>query len=71
MRLLLPAVHILVSVLLIFAILIQTEGQGLSATFGGGEIYHTRRGAEKFIFYTTIILAIFFVITSLLNVIVS
>lgn len=64
--------HILVSILLISAILIQTKGQGLSSAIGGGsEVYHTRRGAEKFVFYGTIALTILFVTTSLLNVIFS
>lgn len=70
MELILPVIHVLVSILLISAILIQTEGQGLSSAIGGGgEVYHTRRGAEKFVFYGTIVLTILFLTTSLLNVI--
>jgi protein translocase SecG subunit len=54
--------HIIVSALLIVAILLQqTGGGGLSSTFGGGMMeYNTKRGAEKIIFYSTIVLAVLF-----------
>ncbi|OGN07677.1 MAG: preprotein translocase subunit SecG [Candidatus Yanofskybacteria bacterium RIFCSPHIGHO2_02_FULL_38_22b] len=53
--------HILISVLLIAGILLQQRGGGLSSTFGGGMMeYSTKRGAEKGIFYATIVLAVLF-----------
>ena len=53
--------HILISVLLIVGILLQQRGGGLSSTFGGGMMeYNTKRGAEKGIFYATIVLAVLF-----------
>ena len=52
---------IVVSVLLIISILLQNRGAGLGGIFGGeGNIYRTKRGAEKVIFIATIVLAIIF-----------
>src|SRR3989344_4904331 len=47
----------------IITILIQQKGSGLGSAFGGdsGNIYSTRRGAEKILFYVTIVLAVLFV----------
>ena len=54
-------IQIAVSTLLIIAILLQQRGGGLSSTFGGGMMeYSTKRGAEKIIFYATIVLAVAF-----------
>ncbi len=62
--------QIVVSVLLVIAVLLQSQGAGLSATFGGGDnVYLTRRGAEKVIFIATIVLGIIFLALGLLNVI--
>lgn len=50
---------------LVIAILVQNRGAGLgSAWGGGGELYTTRRGVEKFIFRLTILLAALFIIVS-------
>jgi len=47
----------------------QNRGASLGGVFGGGgDIYRTKRGAEKFIFTTTIILAILFLSIAVLNV---
>lgn len=62
----LAIIQIIISALLIGAILLQARGSGLSSVFGGeSTFYHTRRGMEKIIFWTTIILAILFVITGI------
>jgi preprotein translocase subunit SecG len=62
-------VQIVISLLLAVSILLQQRGGGLSATFGGsGEVYRTRRGMEKVIYRSTIILAILFLITAALNI---
>ena len=59
-------IQIIVALLLVGAILLQSRGVGLSSVFGGeGSSYHTKRGFEKFIFITTIILAITFAALSL------
>jgi len=58
--------HIAISALLIIAILLQQKGNGLSSTFGGGVMeYSTRRGAEKIVFYATIVLAVLFLSISI------
>ncbi|MBU4000447.1 preprotein translocase subunit SecG [Patescibacteria group bacterium] len=63
--------QIAVSVLLVALILLQARGAGLGSTFGGeGNIYFTKRGAEKIIFIFTIILAAAFIILAFLNLIV-
>ena len=68
----LPFIQIGISILLIGGILLQQRGGGLSATFGGGDggIYRTRRGVEKFIYRTTIVLAVLFFVTAVASIIV-
>ena len=64
----LPIIQIVLSILLIGGILLQQRGAGLGGAFGGnesGETYYTRRGAEKFLFQGTIIIAILFALSSL------
>lgn len=57
----LTIVQTVLAVLVIAAVLIQQRGSGLSGTFGGeGSVYSTRRGAEKFIFATTIVFSVLF-----------
>jgi len=58
----LQVLQIIVAVLLILSILLQNRGAGLGASFGGGgEIYRTKRGAEKFLFKATIVLIVVFI----------
>lgn len=55
---------------LIGAILLQNRGAGLgSAWGGGGELYITRRGVEKLLFRSTILIAVVFVLVSLASLI--
>jgi protein translocase SecG subunit len=62
-------VQIAVSVLLMISILLQNRGSGLSATFGGDfGGYYTKRGLEKFLFYSSIVLGAMFLIIAILNV---
>ncbi len=58
----LPIAQLIVSILLIILILLQERSSGLSGILGSSEggIYQTRRGLEKFIFGSTIVLAIAF-----------
>ena len=52
---------IIISVLLVTVVLLQNRGSGVSGVFGGeGNVYRTKRGAEKFLFYATIVLAVLF-----------
>lgn len=63
--------QVAVSILLVALILLQPRGTGLGSTFGGeGNVYFTKRGAEKIIFILTIILAAAFVGLAFLNLIV-
>ena len=66
--------QIIVSVILIIVILLQQRGSGLGGAFGGSGgsegIYYTKRGAEKFLFYATIVLAIIFVGLGIANLII-
>lgn len=64
----LSIIQIIIAVFLMITILIQNKGVGLSATFGGeGNVYRTKRGAERAIFITTIVLAVLFLATAMLN----
>ncbi|MBU1202504.1 preprotein translocase subunit SecG [Patescibacteria group bacterium] len=72
MKNILYIVQIVISILLIATILMQQKGSGLGAAFGSeSSIYRTKRGAEKFIFRLTIILAALFLLTSLANLFIS
>ena len=63
---------VLVSIGLIAAILLQSRGSGLGATFGGeSSVYRSRRGVEARLYQFTIILAVVFVVISLLLYITS
>ena len=65
----LPIIQTILSILLIAAILLQSKGAGLGATFGGeGNVYSSRRGFEKTLFLTTIVLSILFLGTALLSI---
>lgn len=58
--------HIVISILLCLAILIQNKGGGLGAVFGGGGEFHsTKRGAEKFLHNSTILLTALFVLVAI------
>lgn len=60
--------EILVSIGLIAAILLQSRGAGLGATFGGeSSAYRSRRGVEKTLFQFTIVMAGLFVAVCLIS----
>ncbi|MBI4692014.1 MAG: preprotein translocase subunit SecG [Candidatus Terrybacteria bacterium] len=59
-------IQIIICALLVAAILLQQRGGGLGASFGGaGASYHTKRGIEKILFISTIILAILFIMSTI------
>ena len=59
------------AILMILAILLQQRGASLGAGFGGSsELYTTRRGIDKNLFEVTIFLAIVFVLSILVGLIV-
>ena len=59
--------HILVAIGLIALVLLQTSKGGLGSAFGGGEVYRTRRGAERVVFGATIVVSVLFLITSIVT----
>ena len=60
-------IQIIISVLVVVSILLQNRAEGLGKMFGGGgEVFRTKRGLEKFLYYFTIALVVLLVITSLL-----
>lgn len=63
----LQILQIIFGILLITFILLQAKGTGLGPSFGGGDSYHTKRGAERFLFVGTIFIASLFVIVALYN----
>lgn len=62
-------IQIILSALLIFAVILQVRGVGLSPTFGGlqqgGETYRQRRGLEKFLLYATMVLIVLMALTTI------
>ena len=51
----------IIGIFLMLAILLQSRGSGLSATFGGdSSVYRSRRGVERRLWQFTILLAILF-----------
>ncbi len=70
----LPYVQIVLSILLIVSVLLQQTGASLGGAFGGDNFtagYHTRRGLENVLFYTSIILGILFGISAFLALILK
>jgi len=63
-------IQIIVSVSLIVSILLQQRGAALGAAFGQEGFYTKKRGVEKTVFYASVILAILFIVLSLLNLII-
>lgn len=60
-------VQIGVCVLVVISVLMQNRAEGLGKMFGGGgEVFRTKRGLEKFLYYFTITLVILLVLISLL-----
>lgn len=56
------------AVLMILAILLQQRGASLGAGFGSsGELYTTRRGLDKNLFEVSIVLAVVFVLSILVG----
>ena len=65
---LLQVVTIGSAVLMMIAILLQQRGASLGAGFGGSsELYTTRRGFDKNLFEVTIILAVVFILSILVG----
>lgn len=72
---LIPVIQIILSVLLVGGILLQQSEAGVGGSFGGGDgfssSYHTKRGAERFIFISTIVVAVLFVLISVVQLVTT
>ena len=63
--------QIITSIALIILIVIQQRGAALGAGFGGGgEIYSTKRGAQKKIYYATVAVVTIFLVLGVLNILI-
>ena len=68
---LLTIVQVVSAIVLIFSILLQQRGSGLSGTFGGdSNMYSTRRGIERSLFIATIIFAVIFIAVSVARILI-
>lgn len=68
----LTIVDMVIMVALIISVSLQNKSAGLSNVFGGGgNVVSTRRGSEKWLFYTTIVLGVLFAGLSLTVVLLS
>lgn len=66
MKPIISLIQIILGVLLILIIIIQQKGSGIGASFGGDlGFYRTKRGAEKLLFYATIVLSLALITASL------
>lgn len=62
----LTIIQVITAVIVITAVLLQQKGAGLSDVFGGsGVSYRTKRGAEKFLIFSTIVSAIIFLVATI------
>jgi protein translocase SecG subunit len=69
MNQILNIIQIIIATLLTVSILLQHRGTGLGGAFGGeGNVYRSRRGAEKFLYFSTIVLAVIFVALAIANI---
>jgi protein translocase SecG subunit len=69
----LPYIQVALAVLLTLGIILQQRGAGLGGAFGGGDGFgfNTRRGPEKTLFIATIIIAILFVISAVIALVIK
>jgi len=69
----LPTLQIILSVLLIISILLQKSEESLGGAFGGSDSVETtkstRRGSDKVVFQSAIVLAVLFTVVSIIVVI--
>jgi len=65
--------QIVLAVILVAAVLLQNRGSGLGSAFGGGggeNVYRTKRGLEKILFVSTIIISAIFFGVAMANVLI-
>lgn len=67
-----PYSQSILAILLTLAIVLQNSGVGLSSAFGGSDLPEmTKRGPEKFLFYSTMVLALILIIQSVVFLAIS
>lgn len=65
-------VQLVLAVMLITSILMQHRGSGLGGIFGSeGNVYRSKRGFEKVLFNSTVVIGVAFVLLSLAYVILN
>lgn len=72
-RTILPYTQIVLSILLVAAILLQQRGSSIGGALGGDNFsatYHKRRGAELFLFRLSTVLAILFVASTFVGLVI-
>lgn len=71
-QLIISIITITSAVLMIGAVLLQARGASLGAGFGSsGELFTTRRGTDKSLFEATIVLAVIFVGSLLVGLLIG
>lgn len=61
--------EIVISVLIVISVILQNRAEGLGSMFGGGgEVFRTKRGLEKFLYSFTIALGVVMAVISLIIV---
>jgi len=69
-RVILPWIQVIVAVAVVVAVLLQRNDAALGGVFGGSDsVTHTKRGIERGLFITTIVLAVLFVITAIFSLV--
>ncbi|PLS80954.1 preprotein translocase subunit SecG [Candidatus Saccharibacteria bacterium] len=69
---LLQITTIVSAILMVLFILLQARGASLGAGFGAsGELFTTRRGTDKSLFEATIVVAVIFVLSLLVGLIIA
>ncbi len=61
-------IQIILAVALVMAVMLQVKGGGLGGIFGQPDaVYRTKRGVEKTLFQATIVLAVLFILISIIT----
>ncbi len=64
-------VQIALAVILVVIILLQNRGAGLGSILGGeGNVYRTKRGFEKILYVSTIVVSVLFFAVALANLLI-
>ncbi len=67
-----PIIQAIISILLIVFILLQHKGSALGSAFGGdGNVYKSKRGMAGFLHYGSVVLAVLFLVSSIIGLLVQ